>query len=921
MVIGYGAQAKRDLTGSVSTVSSNQLQNANIGTPDEALQGRISGVSVHRNSHEPGGNISVNVHGTTSLTASGTPLYVINGIPINTNYQTSSDLTGGGSNPLNSINEQNIASISVLKGPSATGIYGSRGANGVVLITTKQGKSGQSRIGFNTSVGISHISKKLNFMPAKPYAIQANHHQTLRGDKPYFTQQQVNDFADNTTNWQNLILRRGVQQKYNLTFSGGSDKLRYFISGNYSDNNGIVKGSGIKKYGTEINLNANMSSKFTLGGDITYTITDNSQVLNGNKGYISSPSVIASIINAPPTAPLRDEDGNLSNIQNYPRGGAFGNPVQVATRYKNIGNTRRFIGNIHGEFDILDNLSIKVRLGGDLRNWKLQQYYPIGTLVGGNGRAMQAVAQNTNFVDNNILTYKKDFENQSLKVMAGYTYQVEKNENLSAASQDFPSDFYQYHNLGIGGSPQPPGSGASKYTLVSYLGRINYTLFDKYLFTATVREDGNSKFGEDHKYGTFPSFAFAWRIGNENFLKNSTIISHLKLRIGWGKTGNAAINPYQSLSLISASFSPLQGYVFNGSLVPIASPNGIANPNLSWEKTSAVNVGLDAGFLNSRLTVGITYYHKKTTDLLLNVPIPHQTGFESILKNTGSLRNNGLGIHLKSINVRGNSFIWTTDVNISGNRNKVLSLSSSSNHIYTGFTGGGNISGPGGSNVTRIQVGHPVGAFYGAVFDGVWRSQKEIDQVGTMPSAKPGDIRYKDLNGDGVFNDKDYKFLGNANPKFSFGMANNFHYKNWNLRVFLYGKYGNKVLNIPEMKFVYSATGTSAKRLHRWTADNTDSNIPSAVAKRMTRVNSKVVEDGTFLRIQNISLSYSIPVNGNVIHKAKVGVTVNNAAVFDSYNGYDPEVNSFGTNNETKGVDLYDYPASRTFLFNFEIQF
>jgi TonB-linked SusC/RagA family outer membrane protein len=930
VVVGYGSQARQDLTGAISGVSSKDLQAASVTTPDEALQGHIAGVSVHKNSHAPGGSISVHVRGTASLNAGGSPLYVIDGIPINNNnVQTGTGnigAMGAPPNPLNSIDPSDIASIQVLKDASAAAIYGSRGANGVVLITTKEGQAGQQQINFNSSVGMSEISHELNFMDAKQYAIQRNEGKVLRGKPPLYTQQQINNFGVGT-NWQNAVFRKAIQQKYKLSFSGGSDSLRYYISGDYDNNQGIIRHSGLKRYGARANINADINKYFSVSTNLSYTMTDDHRVVTGSKGYGAGPGLISAVMQAAPTIPARDSLGNPTILRNFPAGDqSLGSPLVITDRYKNRANTNRFLGNVLGQVNILDNLTLKVRLGADIRDWRFHRYYPIGSRASGgnNGKALQITDRTVNVVDNNTLTYRNDFNGvNSLKILAGFTYQTQKFERLMASSYGFPSDFYSFNNLGIGTNPQSPGSNANRFTLISYLGRINYSLYDKYLLTATFRIDGDSKFGRNKKYGTFPSAAIAWRMGKEKFIQNLGVFSHLKLRVGYGQTGNESIGVYQSQALIASEFSNGTGYVYNGVLQPVAFPNGIANPNLSWEKTEGWNFGLNMGFLNERLSLSANYYRKKTVDLLLNVPLPRQTGFSSVLKNTGSMSNNGIGIQIKTQNIRSKLVNWSTSLNFAANRNKILSLSNQTPFVYTGFVGGGNIGFHGG-DVIRLQPGHPVGSFYGAVYDGIWHSQKEIDQVGTMPAAQPGDIRYKDVNGDGTFDTNDDVFLGSANPKFTYGMTNDLSVKNWNLHVFIYGDYGNKVLNLPAARLVYASYGLSAKRLKRWTADSPNNPYPSANSARMKRVSSAIVQNGSFLRIQNVTLSYNFPLakwHMKSIRKLKIGFSVDNLAVFTPYDGYDPEVNSYGNSNTVKGIDRYAYPASRTFRFNINIGF
>jgi len=456
---------------------------------------------------------------------------------------------------------------------------------------------------------------------------------------------------------------------------------------------------------------------------------------------------------------------------------------------------------------------------------------------------------------------------------------------------------------------------------------VHYTLHDKYVLTGSFRVDGDSKFGANNKYGTFPAASVAWKLGNEQFIKNLNVFSHLKLRFGYGQTGDASIGTYQSLSTIATSNGQFGAYAYDGQQVPIAYPSGISNPDLSWEKTAEYNYGVDFGFFNDRLTISANYYDKKTTAMLLNQPIPRQSGFGSVLSNVGKMQNRGIEVDINSENVVSKSFHWSTDLNISGNRNKVLSLGGTSDYIYTGWgIYAGNYMH--GAHTTRVEPGHSVNNFYGAVYDGLWKSQKEIDKVGTMPSATPGSIRYKDINGDGVWNQDDSKFLGTATPKFQFGLTNNFSYKQFDLHVFIYGEYGNKVYDIPLEHTLYNGSGLSSKRVtQRWTPQSPNKPYPAASAGGMFTINSADVVDGSFLRFQNVTLTYHVPVSKwkfGGLRNASIGVAADNLAVITSYPGYDPEVNSFGSGhstNTTQGVDRYAYPASRTIRFNLKLGF
>ncbi|WP_461040642.1 SusC/RagA family TonB-linked outer membrane protein [Spirosoma harenae] len=925
VVVGYGTQQKKDLTGAVGSISAKDIETSTINTPDKALQGKIAGVQVHTNSHAPGGGIAVQVRGTASLSAGGAPLYVIDGMPISSGAQTSASTDigsfGGAPNPLNSIDPSDIESVQVLKDASATAIYGSRAANGVVLISTKRGKANQHNVDFDVSVGVQQARRKLPFLNAEQWAQQANERATLLGRPATYTPAQVAAFG-NGTDWQNAVFQAAPRQTYKLAFSGGGQNLRYLIGGNYTNQDGILPGSSFKRYGTTINLDADISKRLRVGESLLFSVTDQYTVPTDTKGYEGISNVINAIYQAPPTIPARDSLGIPNNLRNFPLGSGLENPLTMTEQYKQLSNTLRLIGTAYANYNIMDGLDLDIRIGADIRDWRYHEYYPIGSeaAAGASGKARQIAVRNLNVTNSNTLTYTKTINSlHKIKVLAGYTYQREKNETLDASSFGFPSDVFQYYNLGLGSSPQTPGSNQNEWTLISYLGRVNYTFNDKYLLTASIRADGDSKFGVNNKYGIFPSVAFAWQLGDEPFIRNLGVFDQLKLRTSFGRTGNESIGVYRSLSLLGTSFGTRSSYIFGGSKVPIAYPNNIPNPDLSWEKTQEYNLGIDLAIFKNRLNVSVDAYYKKTTDLLLDVPISSQTGFSSVLKNTGAMLNKGIEIGVNSTNLTG-KLGWTTNFNIAFNRNEILSLGGAP-YQYTGWVGGGNVT-PHDKNTARLEPGHSVGEFYGSVYEGVWKSAEEIKQVGTMPAAKPGDIRYKDVNGDGTYNtESDDVFLGNPNPKFNFGLTNDITYGPLSLHVFVYGEYGNSVLNLAKQQWLLDGVGVSAMRLDRWSPTNPNGIYPGAGASNPQRVSSIMVEDGSFLRVQTIALTYRIPSFTKIIKTARIGIGVDNLAVLTNYTGYDPELNSYGSSNTAKGMDRYGYPSARTLRLDLKLGF
>ncbi len=929
VVVGYGTMDKRDVTGSISSISEGDIEKASITRPDEALKGKVSGVQVRNNSYAPGGGISVRVRGTASISAGGAPLYVIDGMPISTDLSTgrSSDAGtfGAPPNPLNSIDPSDIASIQILKDASAAAIYGSRAANGVVLITTKRGRINQQNINLEYSSGIAELSNKLPFLNAQQWSQQANERAILLGQQQVYTDEQVSNFGEGT-DWQDVVYRPAQINNYKLSFSGGGEKVRYLISQNISEQEGIIRGSDFKRYGTTINIDSQISDRLKVGESILFSITNNKIVPTDTKGYEGVSNVIDGIYEAPPTIPARDQDGSPISLADFPLGGGRENPLTMTDKYKQEENTGRIIGNVFADYKVIEGLNLNLKFGFDINDWRYREYFPIGSEASGgaNGKARQSSMKNINISQANTLTYNKTIkDNHRITILGGYTYQKNSNERIDASSYGFPMDDFLYNNLGLGSSVQAPGSTKSEWELVSYLSRVNYSFMDKYYIAASIRADGSSKFGANNKYGYFPSVSLGWSLADEKFINEMQVFNQLKLRASYGKTGNEDIGSYRSLSLLGTSFGRRSSYIYGNTSYPIAYPNNIANPDLSWEKTSEYNVGLDIGILNGRLGLTLDYYNKETTDLLLSVPIPSQTGFGSVLKNSGAMSNKGFEFDLNSVNFEGN-FSWKTNFNIAFNKNEILSLGGAP-FINAGWVGGGNVT-PHDKHTARLAPGRSVGEFYGSVYEGIWQSQEEIDAIGTMPSARPGDIRYKDVNGDGTYDtENDDIFLGNPNPDFSYGFTNDFKYKNLSLHIFMYGEKGNDVLNLSSQQTAWDGLGVSAKRLDAWSPSNPDGRYNSAGSSNPVRVFSELVEDGSFLRIQNVTLGFELPVKSgflaNTVKSTYLSLGVDNLAVFTKYTGYDPEVNSYGNSNSSRGMDRFGYPPSRTYRFSVALKF
>jgi len=926
--VGYGKTRRSDVTGSIASVSGSDLENSILTSPDKALQGRAAGVSVRASSHAPGGGISVNVRGTSSITASGQPLYVVDGFPITNNFYRPNNVNEGGDaegNPLAAIDASNIESIEILKDASATAIYGSRGANGVVIITTKRGKTGKAKVDLEAVTGIRKVSKIYELLTGSEAAALRNEDEMYNNRPPLFTQEEVAAFGKGT-DWQDEVFRLAPSQRYRVNVSGGTDDVRYMLNATYDDQEGIILGSGFKKFATSINLDAAVSPKLKVGTSLHVANTAEQQLRNDTKGSSNWPSMVMNIFLAPSYIPARNPDGTLTVFSDFKGGTGEENPLFMAENYDINSNTVRLMGSIFADYEIMKDLTFHARLGMDYRDWRHKYYYPIRSRSASatQGEAGQFSDRTANILNENLLEYNRSFNDRhKLNVLAGITYQRENSEYLSASAYGFPADFYSYNNLGIASTPLPGKSSRTQWTLLSYLGRVNYNFSERLLLTATARVDGSSKFGVNNKYGFFPSAALAWRLSEEAFIKNLGAFSDLKLRLGYGRTGNEGIGMYKSISTIAASRSGASAYIFNNQLVTVAYPNNIPNPDLTWEKATDINVGLDMGFVNNRFLATVDLYKKRTNDLLLEVPLPAESGYQLMLQNLGSMENKGVELALQSRNLTG-KFTWTTQVNVAVNRNKILDLGGS-DYLFTGWVGG-NLHQNNGTNVVRLAPGRPVGAFYGSIAEGIWRSEEEIARVGTMPAAQPGGMRFKDTNGDGVYNAFDDTYIGDPNPDFTYGMTNSFAYRQWSLDMMLYGEYGQDVLWLTKKRMAGGFAPWAPDRRNRWTPENPDNPNATLSVRHIypSALSTDNTYDGSFLRISNIALSYLLDqphLNLKGITAVRFTLSADNPFLFTNYPDYDPEINSYGNSNVVKGMDKYGYPSSRLYAFGINVTF
>lgn len=913
VVVGYGQVRKSDLTGSVTNVAVDEIKKVAVTSLDQALQGRASGVQVTQNSGSPGASTTIRIRGGNSIQGDNEPLYVVDGIP----FKNAGAGSGSSFNILSTLNPADIESITILKDASSTAIYGSRGSNGVVIITTKRGKAGRSVINFDAYYGVQQVRRKYPVLNASEYAQFVNDANTNDGLPAVFTPDEVRAFG-NGTDWQDEIFRSAPMANYQLSISGGDEKTQYAISAGYFTQKGIVVNSDFDRYSFRINLDRKLTNRIKVGNSLTVnrTVTNQSRT-DGDLG--SAGLVTMAALQFPPILPIYGEDGKY--LVTDPRlNFTADNPVALARDSKNRNTAYRIFGNIFGEYKIMEGLNFRVMFGIDGVLQKQDSYLPrsvsSGLAQGGVGAIYND--QSITWLNENTITYTKTFNQvHSISALAGYTQQVNNSENSRAEARNFVNDNLNTGNLGSGSVAVTPRSDIGSWGLESYLGRVNYSYRDKYLLTASFRADGSSRFGANKRFGFFPSAALAWRVSEEPFMKGRTAINDLKLRATYGATGNQdGVGNYPAYSLLAT-----QNYVLNNTVVTGLGPNQIANPDLSWETTVQADLGVDLSLFNSRINITADAYVKKTRDLLLSVTIPSTSGYSSAIKNLGRVENRGLELSVSTINLDG-AFKWNTDINYVMNRNKVLDIGGAP-QIFAGQVA--NIAQNVNSGI--IRVGEPLGSFYGYVTDGLYQNEAELAALQDPNAKKPGDRRYKDLNNDKKIDDNDRTIIGRAQPKFIGGISNTFSYAGFDLTVFLQGVYGNDILNANrfELEYLNGTTNQDRDMLDRWTPSHTNTDIPRAATTRpANRISTRQIEDGSYLRLKNLQLGYNLP--ASVLKTARVQamrlyVSAQNLVTWTKYSGYDPEVNRFGQDSRSQGFDYASYPAAKTVLFGLNISF
>lgn len=895
VVVGYGTQRKKDLTGSVAQVSNKDLQAVPVYNVGEALQGRASGVSVAHNSGAPGSRVQVRVRGGNSMIGSNDPLYVVDGFPI----------AGG----INFLNPADIESIDILKDASATAIYGARGANGVVMVSTKRGKGGaRNEIGVNSYYGVQQTAKRFDMLDATHYAIVVNEFLKNDGKAPYFN---LGDIQGPGTNWQDAIFRDAPVQNHTLSFSGLNDRTNYSMSGNYYQQDGIIINSGVKKGSFRLNLDHEIKSWLKIAVNLNLSRREQFTVPvdNGRRGN----NMFSGALSAPPTSPVYDDNGlpvRIGEAYPFTDPGDMRNPMLWAKPYKNRTLANTILLNNAFTFKLTKELSFVSRIGLEYENSINDQFSPI-IYPNDRGGASNSNTYWNSVLNEEVLTYEKLFSGgHKLTATGGFTYQTYMTRNAGISVSGFTNNNTENYNLGSAETINPPSSDISQWSLVSGLGRVNYSFLDRYFLTASIRSDGSSRFGKDNKWGVFPSGALAWRISEERFIKDQLpFINNLKLRASYGVTGNTALSPYQSLDRLS----PVK-YIYSGNTESVGyAPSGISNSQLKWETSNELDLGLDLGVFNNRLGVTFDYYKKNTKDLLASVPLPPSSGFGFILQNLGEIENQGLEFSVNADVLTG-GFKWNAAAQVSTNRNKVLKIAGGSDIVTAGQT-----SGLPGYNLAR--VGQPLGVFYGYLEDG-------LDDKGM--------IKFVDVNKDNAITPLDRVILGTPYPKFEYGFNSNFSYKDVSLTVFLQGVKGNDIFFATAFTNLNSFQRTQNQFAdlfgNYWTADNPNPNAkyPKLSSLTQMRPSNRFIEDGSYLRVKSVQLSYSLPVKRmklGWLNYASIYVKATNLFTFTKYPGLDPEVNTRGSDSQSIedrlfiGTDESGYPNARVFGAGIELRF
>lgn len=960
VVIGYGTMKKRDLSGSVSQIKSEDLKAG--GSPDVAhgLQGKIAGVDVKQSDGSPGAGVSITVRGANSFTTSSQPLYIVDGVPYGTNPNGTpgSDANSGNNqqtSPLSMINPNDIEKIEVLKDASATAIYGSRGANGVVIITTRKGEVGKPKIEVNASWSIQRIGKRVKMLDPYNYALYQNeaaansrYYENGTNRNPYigewqypytggefvYSQGKYNPSPEDFLNpgirtdeygnvdevigadWQDEIYQTGFNQDYSVSVSGGSEKGYYSFSGGYTDQKGIIRNTGFQRYNLGVNISRHITNWLEIGTSQYFTnaVTDFQRTNSENTGIIRSALIF------PPTYGPHTQTEQLDEL-NW----LAANPTNYVNGAKDQLKQISWFSSSYLEAKILPWLKFRQNLGLGYNDGHRGTYYDRHTQEGkspNNGKAGKASSIWKSLTSESIVTADYTYGIHKLNAVAGITFEKGVGENESMTATNFPNDLTKDANMSMALDKATINSSETKQTLESFLGRINYTLADKYLLTASVRTDGSSSFAKDNKWATFFSGALAWRAIDEAFIKNLKVFSNLKFRVSFGQTGNQAIGAYRTLTVLQAANYPYNGSLSSG--VSMIDWRGPTNKKLKWETTDQFNAGIDLGFFENRIQITADYYYKKTRDLLQNVTIPSSSGFSQMMVNSGNVVNQGVEVSLTADIIRSKSFNWSLNANFSLNRNKINGLEG--DQYATALWSKAD-------QVFLQRNGYPIGTLYGYVEDGFYDNVAEVRSNAAYAGLSDeealryvGEIKYRDLNGDGQISEDDRTIIGDTNPDFTYGITNNLSWKNLSLNFMLQGSQGNDIFNYNLTDITMSNIGNVTVDAYngRWTeASALQASWPKATAgyTRTWLISNRYVENGSYLKMKYITLAYNWNKPANWLERIRFSLTANNVFTITKYSWFDPDVNAGGANASCPGVDSYSYPSARSITFGLNFVF
>jgi len=922
VVVGYGTQKRKDLTGSVASVGNKEIKDLAVTRVDQALLGKVAGVQVKPVSGEPGASPQIRIRGIGSISAGAGPLYVVDGFP-----------TGS----IETLNPNDIETLDILKDASATAIYGSRGSNGVIIINTRRGRSGKPTITFDTYTGWQKIAKQPKFMTAMEQA--KYYYDGIRNRNidegrdvsgPYATwfrkvPQEAIDVLEGRNTYDvnplDVVLRTAPQQQYQLTATGGNENVKYALSGEYFNQQGIVINNDFKRYSLRANIDAQLSKRITVKINLNPSFTDSRNVQAAGAGTGPNDGIIAQAVIVNSWYPLIDLTGNYFAFNGLAGSSNATNPLALAMEVKARQKGIRLLGNINAEYKIWDELRLNVLFGANLMSSRGRRFRPqLPAFFNDPAIGTDNTNMLTNWLTEYTLNYNKTFGNHNLSGLLGFTSQKENFESNFITSNKYPNNLVSYLSA-VSGQITDGSSDEYKWSLISYLARFNYNYKSKYYATASIRTDGSSRFGSQNKYGLFPSVALAWRISDETFLKNVHFLSELKLRTSYGETGNNNIGNYDQYATIS-----YERYNFGGVAVGASAPARLANPSLTWEKQKQVNIGIDVAFFKRRIGITLDRFLSRNTDLLLNVNVPDITGFSTALKNIGEVKNSGWELAINTVNLT-NKFEWTTDFNISTYKNEVLKLGPQGDPIYSG------------GNVTMI--GQPIGMFYGFITDGVFKNQAELDKgpifsPGSSVRSRVGDTRFLDISGpngkpDGIINSLDQTIMGNPYPDFYYGMTNHFSYHSIGLSISLQGSQGNKILSVSRLGTLNTRGRVkqlaSSNSYWKSEQDPGDGQVPrpndAPTGNNREPWNSRYLDNGTYLRVNNINLSYLLP--ANISQKIKLSslrfyISATNPFLFTKNESFNPDVSN-SENPLTPGVDNNNYPLTKSLVIGLNASF